>query len=60
MTPEKIVNLYKHQIEDLNYTKKCKVKLDLTGALVMENFLTDESLNYLQYESRELRKFAYF
>ena len=60
MTPETIVNLQKHPIEDLNYTKNCKVKLDLNGALVMENFLTDESLNYLQYESRELRNFAYF
>ena len=54
MTPKKIVNLYKHPIEDLNYTKNCKAKLDLNGALVMENFLTDESLDYLQYESREL------
>ena len=60
MIPEKIVNLYKHPIEDLNYTKNCKAKLDLNGALVMENFLTDESLDYLHYESRELRNLAYF
>ena len=60
MTPETIVNLQKHPIEDFNYTKNCKAKLDLNGALVMENFLTDESLEYLQYESRELRHLAYF
>ena len=60
MTPETIVNLQKHQIEDLNYTKHCKAKLDLNGALVMENFLTDESLDYLQQESGELRNLAYF
>ena len=35
MITEKIVNLYKHPIEDLNYTKSCKAKLDLYGALVM-------------------------
>ena len=60
MTPETIVNLQKHPIEDLNYKKNCKAKLDLNGALVMENFLTHESLDYLQYESRELRNLAYF
>ena len=60
MTPETIVNLQKHPIEELNYTKNCKAKLDLYGALVMENFLNNESLEYLQYESRELRHLAYF
>ena len=60
MTPEKIVNLQKHPIKDINYRKNCKAKLDLKGALVMENFLTDESLEYLQSESRELRHLAYF
>ena len=60
MTPEKIVNLQKHPIEDINYRKNCKAKLDLKGALVMENFLTDESLDYLQSESRELHHLAYF
>ena len=60
MTPEKIVNLQKHPIEDINYRKNCKAKLDLKGALVMENFLTFESLDYLQFESRELHHLAYF
>ena len=60
MTPETIVNLQKHPIEDFNYTKNCKAKLDLNGALVMEKFLTHESLDYLQYESRELRNLVYF
>ena len=60
MTPATIVNLHKHPIGDLIYIKNCKAKLDLNGALVMENFLTDESLDYLQYESRELRNLAYF
>ena len=60
MRPETIINLQKHPIEDLNYTKHCKAKLDLNCALVMENFLTDESLDYMQSESRELRNLAYF
>ena len=60
MTPEKIVNLQKHPIKDINYRKNCKAKLDLKGALVMENFLTFESLDYLQSESRELHHLAYF
>ena len=60
MTPETIVNLQKHPIEELHYIKNCKAKLDLNGAIVMENFLKDESLDYLQFESRELRHLAYF
>ena len=60
MTPEKIVNLQKHPIKDINYRKNCKAKLDLKGALVMENFLTDESLDHLQSESRDLHHLAYF
>lgn len=60
MTPETIVNLIKHPLEDLNYSKNCKEKLDLNGALVMDNFLTDESLDYLQNESRKLRQLAFF
>ncbi len=60
MIPEKIVNLQKHPIEEINYRKNCKARLDLKGALVMENFLTEKSLDYLQSESRELYRFAYF
>ncbi len=60
MIPEKIVNLQKHPIEEINYRKNCKAKLDLKGALVMENFLTDESLDHLQSESRDLHHLAYF
>ena len=60
MIPEKIVNLQKHPIEEINYRKNCKAKLDLKGDLVMENFLTDESLHHLQSESRDLHHLAYF
>ena len=60
MKPETIVNLQKYPIEDLKYIKYCKSELDLKGLLVMENFLTYESLGYLQSESRELHHLAYF
>ena len=60
MTPETIVNLQKHPIDDFKYIKNCKAKFDLKGVLVMENFLTDESLDYLQSESRSLQHLAYF
>jgi hypothetical protein len=60
MTYEAIINLQQHPIQDANYTNECKAKLDRNGALVMENFLTDSTINFLQNEAGEVRPLAYF
>jgi hypothetical protein len=60
MNPEKIFNLHQHPIQDTRYTQSCKAQLDSTGALVMENFLSVDTLESLQNEAREVRPLAYF
>ena len=60
MNPETIVNLELHPIQDNSYIQKCKDQLDSKGALVMENFLNYDTVEYLQNEAREVRPLAYF
>ena len=60
MNPENIINLEQHPIQDSNYSKSCKDKLDLAGALVIKKFLTPEAVKFLQDEAREMRPLAYF
>ena len=60
MNPEKIFNLHQHPIQDARYTQSCKAQLDSIGALVMENFLSVDTLESLQNEAREVRPLAYF
>lgn len=60
MNPEKTVNLQQHPIQDEEYLQSCKAQLDNTGALVMENFLSVDTLESLQNEAREVRPLAYF
>jgi len=60
MTPETIVNLQKHPIQDVCYTASCKDQLDRNGALVMENFLNSDTVAFLQSEARTVRPLAYF
>jgi alkylated DNA repair dioxygenase AlkB len=60
MNPEKIFNLHQHPIQDAWYTQSCKAQIDSTGALVMENFLSADTVEYLQNEAREVRPLAYF
>ena len=60
MNPEKIFNLHQHPIQDVRYTQSCKAQLDSIGALVMENFLSVDTLESLQNEAREVRPLAYF
>jgi alkylated DNA repair dioxygenase AlkB len=60
MNPEKIFNLHHHPIQNVRYTQSCKAQLDSTGALVMENFLSVDTLESLQNEAREVRPLAYF
>ena len=60
MTPEAIVDLQQHPIQDARYTQTCREQLDRTGALVMENFLTSKIVESLQNEARKVRPLAYF
>ena len=60
MNPEKIFNQHQHPIQDARYTQYCKAQLDSIGALVMENFLSVDTLESLQNEAREVRPLAYF
>ena len=60
MNLENIVNLNLHPIQDGHYTKSCKDQFDNTGALVMENFLSADTVGFLQNEAREVRPLAFF
>ena len=60
MNPEIIVNLKLHPIQDAGYNISCKAQLERSGALVMEDFLTSETVDFLQIEACELRPQAYF
>jgi hypothetical protein len=60
MNPEKIFNLHQHPIQDARYTQTCKAQLDSIGALVMENFLSVDTVESLQKEARKMRPLAYF
>ena len=60
MNPENIINLEQHPIQESDYLKSCKDQLDSTGALVMEDFLNSDTVEFLQNEAREVRPLAYF
>ena len=60
MNPENIINLKQHPIQESDYSKSCKDQFESTGALVMEDFLNSDAVEYLQAEARELRPLAYF
>ena len=60
MSPENIVNLKLHPIHDGCFTKSCKDQFDKTGALVMENFLSSDTVGFLQNEAQEVRPLAFF
>ena len=60
MNPENIINLEQHPIQESAYSKSCKDQLDSTGALVMEDFLNSDTVEFLQNEAREVRPLAYF
>ncbi|MBC8258902.1 MAG: 2OG-Fe(II) oxygenase [SAR324 cluster bacterium] len=60
MKLETLVNLKQHPIQDSGYTQKCKALLDSTGALVLENFLSSETIEILQNEAQEVRPLAFF
>ena len=60
MNPENIVNLAQHPIQDVQYTQSCKAQIDSTGALVMENFLSADTVKSLQDEARKVRPLAFF
>ncbi len=60
MNPENIINLQQHPIQDAGYTQSCKAQLDSTGALVMEKFLSSDTVESLQNEARKVRPLAFF
>ena len=60
MIPEAIVDLQRHPLQDTHYLQSCKAKLDRTGALLMEDFLTLNAVKFLQTEARKVQPLAYF
>ena len=60
MNPGELVNLHQHPIQDTRYTQSCKAQLDSTGALVMEKFLSADTVESLQNEARNVRPLAFF
>ncbi|MDG2066497.1 MAG: hypothetical protein P8L36_16105, partial [SAR324 cluster bacterium] len=60
MSPENIVNLKLHPIHDGLFTKSCKDQFDKTGALVMEHFLSADTVISLQGEASDVRPLAFF
>ena len=58
MSPENIINLEQHPIQASDYSKSCKDQLDSTGAMVMEDFLNSDTVEFLQNEAREVRPLA--
>ena len=60
MNPEEIVNLKLHPIHDGRFTKSCKAQLDRTGVLVIEKFLSSDTVFFLQGEASDVRPLAFF
>jgi len=60
LNPEEIVNLKLHPIHDGRFTKSCKAQLDRTGVLVIEKFLSSDTVFFLQGEASDVRPLAFF
>jgi len=60
LNPENIVNLKLHPIHDGHFTKSCKAQLDRTGVLVIEKFLSSDTVLFLQGEASDVRTLAFF
>ena len=56
----KIVNLKKHPINSKTYLKNCQDKIKGESVLQLDDFLTKEVLEKLQYEANTLQKEAFY
>ena len=54
-----IVNFLKHPIHDINYIDECKTLIKKNSLLVLENFLSDESLINILHEAKLLESKAF-
>ena len=56
-----IIDLKRHPIDDLNgYGMCCRTNLQKQSILILNNFLTKESLHELQQEAKELQKKSFY
>ena len=55
-----IVNLNKHPIDDINYIKKCNSLIKDNSLLVLDSFLTEQSLDIILKEARSLEDKAFY
>ena len=57
---ESIVNFKKHPIDEAGYRSKCKLMLDNDGVLVLNNFLSKESIKSILEEAKQQENLAYY
>jgi len=55
-----IVNLVEHPLSDVSFQEECKRSFNLEGALVLNNFLTPESINSIRIDGEENQSRAYY
>ena len=55
-----IVNLDRYALDDTEFQTKCRKQLDEHGALVLDDFLTDQALASVLQESIQQQPLAYF
>ena len=55
-----IIDLQKHPINDDHYREKCKVELDKSGVLVLDNFLYEGSIKSILSEAKKQENLAYY
>ncbi|MCC3861574.1 2OG-Fe(II) oxygenase [Pseudemcibacter aquimaris] len=55
-----IVNLADHPITDQTFIEKCKETLDKTGALVLDQFLTNDAVEYIRKEGSDNKHLAFY
>ena len=55
-----IIDLQKHPINEDHYRQKCKVELDKSGALLLDNFLYEGSIKSILSEAKKQENLAYY
>ena len=46
---ENVINLKSNQITDPTYIQQCKATLERDGAIVINNFITDQALEQIRF-----------
>ena len=56
----KIINSNIYDLQDMDFSKKCRRKLDCDGVLTLPNFLEDDILNELVIEAKDASSGAFY